>query len=185
MKSSMGMGWLFPLCCHFLLFHFSFSHSLCHPHDNLALLHFKASLTITTTYSSYYYDYAYGYCHQVYPTIATWENGTDCCSWSGVTCHPISGHVTAIDLACGGLQGKINANSTLFTLSHMQSLNLAFNDFSNSQIPPPIVKVEGRHMEEDAPKCNRIKGASFELYRFVINFNEFTQFVFLSDHSKS
>nr|XP_007142400.1 hypothetical protein PHAVU_008G277200g [Phaseolus vulgaris]ESW14394.1 hypothetical protein PHAVU_008G277200g [Phaseolus vulgaris] len=127
----MGMWWLFPVCCNFLLFHFSFSHSFCHPHDNLALLHFKASLTINTMYSSYH-------CHQVYPTIATWENGTDCCSWSGVTCHPISGHVTAIDLTCGGLQGQINANSTLFSLSHMQSLNLAFNDFSNSQIPSPI-----------------------------------------------
>ena len=68
---------------------------------NLALLHFKASLTIHTTMYTYYY------CHEVYPTIATWENGTDCCSWSGVTCHPISGHVTAIDLACVGLQGKI------------------------------------------------------------------------------
>ena len=44
----------------------------------------------------------------------------------------------AIDLACAALQGQINANSTLFTLSHMQSLNLAFNDFSNSHIPSPI-----------------------------------------------
>jgi len=74
------------------------------PHDNLALLHFKASLTMNDD----------RYCDQVYPTIATWENGTDCCSWSGVTCHPISGHVTAIDLACAGLQGQINANSTPF-----------------------------------------------------------------------
>ncbi|WVY90347.1 hypothetical protein V8G54_035861 [Vigna mungo] len=120
----MGMGWLFSV---FLLFRFSFSHSWCHPHDKLALLHFKASLTINVTY-----------CDRVYPTIETWENETDCCSWSGVTCHPISSHVTALDLTCGGLQGKINANSTLFTLSHMQSLNLAFNDFSNSQIPSPI-----------------------------------------------
>jgi len=126
MKSCMEMGWLFPVL---LLFHFSFSHSLCHPHDNLALLHFKASLTIN--------NYAY-YCHEVYPTIGTWENGTDCCSWSGVTCHPISGHVIALDLPCAGLQGEITANSTLFGLSHMQSLNLAFNDFSNSQIPSTI-----------------------------------------------
>jgi len=95
----------------------------------------------TDYYYYYYYHnyyYRYHYCDQVYPTIATWENGTDCCSWFGVTCHPISGHVTAIDLACGGPKGKINANSNLFTLSHMQSLNLAFNDFSNSQIPSPI-----------------------------------------------
>ncbi|WVY90345.1 hypothetical protein V8G54_035859 [Vigna mungo] len=133
MKSSTRMGWLFPVL---LLFHFSFSHSWCHPHDNLALLHFKASFTLnfTDSYNNYYVDY----CHQVYPTITTWENGTDCCSWSGVTCHPISGHVTALELACGAIQGKINANSTLFSLSQMQSLNLAFNDFSNSQIPSTI-----------------------------------------------
>ncbi|BAT80619.1 hypothetical protein VIGAN_03021100 [Vigna angularis var. angularis] len=176
MKSSMGMGWLFPV---FLLFHFSFSHSWCHPHDNLALLHFKASLTLNFTYS--YNNYYVDYCHQVYPTITTWENGTDCCSWSGVTCHPISGHVTALELACGAIQGKINANSTLFSLSQMQSLNLAFNDFSNSQIPSTIgelvslthlnlsftnfeVKMGRRHMEEDAPKCNRFRGAIFERY---------------------
>ncbi|WVY90346.1 hypothetical protein V8G54_035860 [Vigna mungo] len=127
----MGMGWLFPLL---LLFHFSFSHSRCHSHDNLALLHFKASLTNNFTYN-HPFDNP---CDHVYPTIETWENETDCCSWSGVTCHPISSHVTALDLTCGGLQGKINANSTLFTLSHMQSLNLAFNDFSNSQIPSTI-----------------------------------------------
>ena len=112
-KASMGMGWLFPLCFHFQLFHFSFSHSFCHPHDNLALLHFEASLTINNTmYSSY--DDDDGDCHQVYPTIQTWENGTYCCSWYGVRCDPISGHVTAIDLACAGLQGQINANSTPF-----------------------------------------------------------------------
>jgi len=130
MKSSMGMGWLFPVL---LLFHFSFSHSLCHPHDYLALLHFKASLTIDITNNYYAYN-----CHEVYPTIGTWENGTDCCSWSGVTCHPISGHVIALDLPCAGLQGQITANTTLFSLSHMQSLNLAFNNFSNSQIPSAI-----------------------------------------------
>ncbi|BAT80620.1 hypothetical protein VIGAN_03021300 [Vigna angularis var. angularis] len=160
MKSSTGMGWLFPVL---LLFHVSFSHSWCHPHDNLALLHFKASLTIDVTNNNNYYYNDY-YCHRVYPTIATWENGTDCCSWYGVTCHPIFGYVTALDLACGGLQGKINANSTLFSLSHMQSLNLAFNDFSKSQIPSTIVKMGRRHMEEDAPKCNRFKGAIFERY---------------------
>ena len=130
MKSSMGKEWLFPVL---LLFHFSFSHSLCHPHDYLALLHFKASLTINITNNYYYY-----YCDEVYPSIETWKNGTDCCSWSGVTCHPLSGHVTALDLPCAGLQGEISANSKLFSLSHMQSFNLAFSDFSKSQIPSTI-----------------------------------------------
>ncbi|KAK8467194.1 hypothetical protein PHAVU_008G276400 [Phaseolus vulgaris] len=100
MKSSMGMEWLFPLCCLFLLFHFSFSHSFCHPHDNLALLHFKASLTINNTMYTdyiYYYNnyYYYHYCDQVYPNIATWENGTDCCFCFS--------HLVELDLSSLGL----------------------------------------------------------------------------------
>ncbi|TKY53388.1 Receptor protein 12 [Spatholobus suberectus] len=126
------MGWL-VVCWHLLLFHFSSSHSLCHPHENFALLQFNASFSINTIYydDPSYYGYL---CHDVYPKTATWENGTDCCSWLGVTCHPISGHVIGLDLTCSGLQGKIHPNSTLFCLSHLQSLNLAFNDFSNSQL---------------------------------------------------
>ncbi|XP_052736365.1 receptor-like protein 9DC3 [Vigna angularis] len=111
-----------------LFFHFSFSHSLCHPHDNIALLQFKTSLNFS---DSYYFN-----CGNVDPKIATWENGTQCCSWVGVTCHPISGRVIGLDVSCSGLYGEILPNNTFFYLSHLQSLNLAFNyiDFQLSSL---------------------------------------------------
>ena len=55
------------------------------------------------------------------------RHGRDCCPWAGVSCHPISGHVTELDLSCSCLLGNIDPNSTLFHLSHLHSLNLAFN----------------------------------------------------------
>ncbi|WVY89925.1 hypothetical protein V8G54_035439 [Vigna mungo] len=117
-------GWLLLLCFHMFFFHFSFSHSLCHPHDKIVLLQFKTSLNFFDSY-----DY-------VDPKIATWENETDCCSWVGVTCHLISGRVIGLDVSCSGLYGEILPNSTFFYLSHLQSLNLAFNyiDFQLSSL---------------------------------------------------
>ncbi|XP_030962024.1 receptor-like protein 6 isoform X2 [Quercus lobata] len=60
--------------------------------------------------------------------------GTDCCGWDGVTCDMITGHVIGVDLTCSGLQGPIHPNSTLFSLRHLQRLNLALNDFHGSTI---------------------------------------------------
>jgi len=118
--------WLVLVCCHLLLFHFSISHSLCHSHDEIALLQFKTSLAYSYSYDPYYGNFN--------PKIASWENGTDCCSWIGVTCHPISGRVIGIDLSCSGLSGHILPNNTFFYLSHLQSLNLAFNFFLDFQL---------------------------------------------------
>ncbi|KAL2967061.1 hypothetical protein AAZX31_16G153700 [Glycine max] len=126
--------WCFLLCSHLLILYFSPSHSLCHPHDSFALLQFKNSFTINTSYDHYEYPYYYHKCDTGYSKTTTWEIGGDCCSWAGVTCHPISGHVTQLDLSCSGLVGNIHSNSTLFHLSHLHSLNLAFNHFNHSHL---------------------------------------------------
>ncbi|MED6174389.1 hypothetical protein PIB30_068598 [Stylosanthes scabra] len=76
----------------------------------------------TTIYDEgfYYHD-----CPNVYPKTRTWENGIDCCSWSGVTCDSMSGHVIGLDLSCSALGGDIP--SQISHLSKLQSLDLSFN----------------------------------------------------------
>ena len=128
---------LYPiLCFQLLLFHFpSYASSLkplCNHHQSSALLDFKNSFTLDSSVS--------GLCADVqvpsYPKTASWENGTDCCKWDGVTCDSLSGNVIGLDLSCSCLYGNIHSNSTLFKLTHLQTLNLAFNDFNWSQISP-------------------------------------------------
>ncbi|KAL7219373.1 hypothetical protein ACSBR2_012440 [Camellia fascicularis] len=65
-----------------------------------------------------------------------WNESSDCCSWEGVTCDWSNGHVIGLDLSCSHLQGTIQPNTTLFHLRHLQTLNLAFNDFNFSTISP-------------------------------------------------
>ncbi|MCI38210.1 receptor-like protein kinase, partial [Trifolium medium] len=67
-----------------------------------------------------------------YSKTATWKNGTDCCSWNGVTCDTISGHVVGLNLANEGIEGQLHPNSTLFHLPHLQSLDLSNIDFLDS-----------------------------------------------------
>ncbi|KAK2378064.1 receptor protein 9DC3 [Trifolium repens] len=119
---------LFLLYLHILLFHFpSFSSTSsnfsCHPEDSYAILQFKSSFTI----------YTEGFCDAQLQKTATWKNGTNCCSWDGVTCDSVSGHVIGLNAGCESLQGNIYPNSTLFHLSHLQSLNLSYNDFFGTQ----------------------------------------------------
>ncbi|KVI06681.1 hypothetical protein Ccrd_014967 [Cynara cardunculus var. scolymus] len=49
--------------------------------------------------------------------------------------------VIALNLSCGMLRGTIDPNSTLFNLSHLQTLNLAFNNLTNSQLPREIRRL--------------------------------------------
>ncbi|PNX58051.1 receptor-like protein kinase, partial [Trifolium pratense] len=89
------MGWLL-LCMHLLIFHFPSSSSfnfLCHHDESFALLQFKSSFTIDI----------YPYCEPSHLKTATWKNGSDCCSWNGVTCDTISGHVIGLNLGCEGI----------------------------------------------------------------------------------
>ncbi|XP_052312213.1 receptor-like protein 9DC3 [Populus trichocarpa] len=111
------------------LFHFhstiSSSH-FCAPDQSLSLLQFKESFSINSSAS--------GRCH--HPKTESWKEGTGCCLWDGVSCDMKTGHVTALDLSCSMLYGTLHSNSTLFSLHHLQKLDLSDNDFNNSHISP-------------------------------------------------
>jgi Leucine-rich repeat (LRR) protein len=103
---------------------------ICSQYQSSALLQFKHLFSFTQDASFY--------CEEVgqhsYPKMENWKEGTDCCSWDGVTCDRVRGDVIGLDLSCSWLNGTIPSNSTLFLLPHLQRLNLAFNDFNSSLI---------------------------------------------------
>ncbi|KAL1162486.1 hypothetical protein V6Z11_A07G203800 [Gossypium hirsutum] len=105
---------------------------LCHPDERSALLHFKQSFIIKDSASS---------SPDAYPKTESWnveDPSVDCCSWNGVECDNITGHVVVLELNSSYLYGSINSNTTLFRLPHLQRLSLADNVFINSEIPSGI-----------------------------------------------
>ncbi|XP_055801784.1 receptor-like protein 7 [Solanum dulcamara] len=71
----------------------------------------------------------------------------DCCTWNGVACDMLTGHVIGLDLSCSLLLGSIHPNSSLFQLHHLHTLNLAYNDFYPSPIPHNIGRLRSlRHL---------------------------------------
>ncbi|CAL5394613.1 unnamed protein product [Camellia sinensis] len=116
----------------FLLSSSSFSTSArhtCLEDQRFSLLQFKTTFTITANASVL--------CESdSHPKMVFWNESSDCCSWEGVTCDWSNGHVIGLDLSCSQLQGTIQPNTTLFHLRHLQTLNLAFNDFNFSTISP-------------------------------------------------
>ncbi|KAH9752515.1 Receptor-like protein 6 [Citrus sinensis] len=108
---------------------------LCHDDERSALLQFKDS-RISGDFYAWKFD-----CR---PTIASWkpeEGNVDCCSWDGVHCNKNTGHVIKLDLSHSCLFGSINSSSSLSKLVHLEWLNLAFNDFNSSEIPPEIINL--------------------------------------------
>lgn len=69
--------------------------------------------------------------------VMEWDMGKDCCSWNGVTCD-LSGYVIGLNLSFSMLSGHI---SSIFKLQHLQSLNLARNNFQLSPIPSGFEKL--------------------------------------------
>ncbi|KAL3733203.1 hypothetical protein ACJRO7_022690 [Eucalyptus globulus] len=109
---------------------------LCHPVQSDALLQFNNSLIVETDTDS-----------NCDPKMTTWTNGLDCCLWDGVTCDNVTGNIIGLDLSYSCLQGTIYSNNSLFALRHLQSLNLAFNNFRTSPILPELsVFAELRHL---------------------------------------
>ncbi|XVF77189.1 hypothetical protein PTKIN_Ptkin14bG0025700 [Pterospermum kingtungense] len=107
------------------------SSSSCSHDQASALIQFKSSFTIDILHSS-------AECDDVgiksYPKTDSWKQGTDCCSWDGVTCDNITGRVLGLDLSCSWLHATIPSNSSLFHLPHLQKLNLAHNNFHASKM---------------------------------------------------
>ncbi|XP_028805404.1 receptor-like protein EIX2 [Neltuma alba] len=70
-----------------------------------------------------------------YGILSSWKYEVDCCEWNGVSCNPLTGHVTKLHVSLnylGYLAGKID--SSLCDLQHLTHLNLSFNDFGGNEI---------------------------------------------------
>ncbi|XP_027330363.1 receptor like protein 26-like [Abrus precatorius] len=118
----MAMVWfLLPYFFTLLLQFPSYTFSLCKHHDSSALLQFKNSLSLNNQSQGYWYWIP---STSFSSKTETWINGTDCCKWGGVTCHPMSGHVIGLDLSCSNLEGG-DIPSTISHLSKLVSLDLS------------------------------------------------------------
>ncbi|XP_031498023.1 receptor-like protein 9DC3 [Nymphaea colorata] len=81
----------------------------CLPNQSLALLQFKQSLSQGSR-----------------PLLSTWKNESDCCEWEGISCDHTTGFVTGVEI--WNLRVQVSdPNSSLFQLSHLQSLDLSRN----------------------------------------------------------
>ncbi|KAM4110292.1 hypothetical protein ACB094_03G184100 [Castanea mollissima] len=106
------------------------SEHFCLPHQSSALL----QLTQEFVQKRMYFEYD-DYYNGSYPKMKSWKADSDCCSWDGVTCDTQNGVVIGLHLSNSWLNGPLNSNSSLFSLRHLQKLNLAFNNFTSSTIP--------------------------------------------------
>jgi len=103
---------------------------LCHPEQRDALLEFKNEFKIKKP--------CFG-CPSP-PKTKSWENGSDCCHWDGITCDDKTGEVIEIDLMCSCLHGWFHSNSNLSMLQNFRfltTLDLSYNHLSG-QIPSSI-----------------------------------------------
>ncbi|KAK8648344.1 hypothetical protein V6N13_129098 [Hibiscus sabdariffa] len=96
---------------------------LCLSNDRTALLQFRSAVSIDDSDGGY-------------PKTKWWNESTNCCTWEGVTCDKATGQVIGLDLSDSRLVGSLSPNTSLFRLQGLQQLNLAYNNFSASSIPP-------------------------------------------------
>ncbi|KAI3898831.1 hypothetical protein MKW92_036835 [Papaver armeniacum] len=112
----------------------------CHEEERNALLSFKTSLD----------DYS--------NRLSSWQQGKkheNCCNWHGITCSNDTFRVVSIDLRNKDLEDYYNQkdpwtkvssdlpdtmltgkfSASIFKLTHLEYLDLAYNDFQESQIP--------------------------------------------------
>lgn len=115
------------------------SRHLCRNDQSIALFLFKQSFNIDASASLQCESNG----QPSYPKTKSWNSRKDCCTWDGVTCDELTGQVIGLDLSCSQLQGGvIDSNSTIFQLSHLERINLAYNDFSSSNISHRFGELE-------------------------------------------
>ncbi|MFQ6640884.1 hypothetical protein Gotur_015222 [Gossypium turneri] len=107
---------------------------LCRSEQSSSLLRFKSNLSISL-------DKTYPFQNITFKT-KSWDEGTDCCKWDGVMCDHKEGNVIGLDLSWSGLVGSLQSNSALFSLQNLQWLNLAGNDFGDSEITSEFSKLK-------------------------------------------
>ncbi|XP_021721987.1 receptor-like protein 12 [Chenopodium quinoa] len=73
-----------------------------------------------------------------YDKLKGWNQSTDCCHWSGVTCNNSNGRVIGLDLSSKDIIGGIDDSSSLYHLQFLQTLNLASNNDLQGEIPSRI-----------------------------------------------
>ena len=117
---------LFTFLIHnYKLFIFYSAYTMSHEDESGALLQFKESFVIREFASHNPFSH---------PKTTSWMPSTHCCSWHGIECDEHIGHVIGIDLSSSQLHGSMDANSSLFSLVHLQRLDLSDNDFNYSQV---------------------------------------------------
>ncbi|CAL9092993.1 unnamed protein product, partial [Musa acuminata var. zebrina] len=72
--------------------------------------------------------------------LSSWRGRVDCCRWSGLVCDIRTGHVVELNLQNSdaynyetSIGGEIRPS--LLLLTHLERLNLSYNDFGGIQIP--------------------------------------------------
>ncbi|TQD86056.1 hypothetical protein C1H46_028395 [Malus baccata] len=82
--------------------------------------------------------------------LSSWVAEGDCCTWTGVACDNLTGHVRELHLAgyydeVAGeyhrLGGKVNPS--LLNLKHLTYLDLSYNDFGGRQFPSFLGSLKG------------------------------------------
>ncbi|XP_076943813.1 receptor-like protein Cf-9 [Bidens hawaiensis] len=126
----------------------------CSVQQTLALLQFKKNLSSINTMYDYGCEDWLGSGYN--PILVNWNTSIDCCDWNGVTCDQSTGDVIGLDLSCGMLQGTIHPNTTLFRLPNLQRLNLAYNDFTDSQLPPDMGSISNSLTHLNISSCGFI-----------------------------
>ncbi|KAL1542431.1 receptor-like protein 7 [Salvia divinorum] len=108
--------------CMLSSFIFTHSNSQCLPNQQALLLQLKEELIFNSSIST---------------KLVQWNRSDE---WHGVECDA-AGNVVSLHLDHEAISGGMEDSSSLFQLTHLQRLNLAYNDFSYLPIPKGIHKL--------------------------------------------